>query len=524
MNKTWDYLVIGAGHNGLSAASTVAAAGKSVLVLEQRADIGGLSASLPWVAAAPQHLLSVGAMDDMFMATSTLAEDLKLPDYGYVRIPLDHPYGWMNEDGDTLLLFRDFERTLGDIRYYSPKDAKTYQDIRRALDWVMDLQERYAVQHPSVMGKFDLVQMALKLATDKDIRRVIGGMVSMTIFDLIAETFESDAMRGLWGYWTTMLGPANLDASGLYLMGFAGVHRKRGVLRPRGGMSGLMNAFANQIKTHGGEIRCGQKVQRILVEGGRAMGVRLVDGSELRANKGVLANCAPQLTLGPMLEPGVLSDVMQHRVKMIPANANNLATFKIDVAVGGRLGYPRAEAKRKQRDDTDIRKTTFMTGTLADHIEQLQVIRTGVNVAKPPVYMAILSAADETIAPKGQDVFYLQSNVPADPSGGWPANKAAYEKSIFDSALRFMGGFEAEIGRVTHSPLDFENNFGTPKGCYFHVDMTPLRMGMNRPAPGLGGYKTPVAGLYLAGAGAHPGGGVCGWPGRLAAQYAMAQE
>jgi phytoene dehydrogenase-like protein len=138
--------------------------------------------------------------------------------------------------------------------------------------------------------------------------------------------------------------------------------------------------------------------------------------------------------------------------------------------------------------------------------------------------MAVLSAADDTIAPAGEDVLYLHSNVPADPVGGWDANKDAYTEQILASGTRFLGGLDAEIGRIVHTPADFEARFATPKGCYFHVDMGPLRLGMNRPARGLGGYVTPVAGLYLAGAGSHPGGTINGWCGRLAARTAMGQE
>jgi phytoene dehydrogenase-like protein len=524
VETSWDNIVIGAGHNGLSAACTLAAAKQSVLVVEQLPVIGGLSTSLPWVEQAPQHLLSVGAMDDMFMAATDLAEQLKLADYGYVRIPLHHPYGWMNEDGDTLLLFSDFDRTLRDIRYFSPRDAKTYAELRHGFEWIMRLQDKFAALHPSAMGKMDLAKIALSLATDKPVRRLLGQMISMNIFDLIAETFESEAMRGLWGYWTSMIGPADLDGSGLFLMAFAGVHRKRGVLRPLGGMSGLMNAFAGHLKHHGGEIRCGQPVARIVVTGGRAVGVELADGCVLQARKAVLSSCAPQLTLGKLLDQGVLDRNMRNRVALIPANSINAAAFKIDIAVGGQLHYGKAVAKRKRMDDADIRKTTFMTGTLEEHIEQLTAMKLGRNVPTPPVYMSILSANDASLAPAGHDVLYLHANVPAAPVGVWAEHKQAQTTTILASASRFLDGFSAEIGRVVHSPADFESRYGTPKGCYFHVDMTPLRMGMNRPAPGLGGYATPVAGLYMAGAGVHPGGGVSGWPGRLAAQHALQRE
>lgn len=98
-------------------------------------------------------------------------------------------------------------------------------------------------------------------------------MLQTSVFEMISETFESDAMRGLWGYWTSMVGPADLDGTGLYPMAFHAVHRKSGVLRPRGGMTGLMDAFHSFVRHHGGEVRLEQTFERILVEGGRATGV-----------------------------------------------------------------------------------------------------------------------------------------------------------------------------------------------------------------------------------------------------------
>ena len=118
--ETIDYIVIGAGHNGLCAAATLAERGRSVCVVERLPVLGGLSASYPYLADAPEHKLSIGAMDDLFMAQTPLAKQMRLADFGYDTVPLAHPYGWMNEDGDTLLLWGDFARTLDDIRYFSP--------------------------------------------------------------------------------------------------------------------------------------------------------------------------------------------------------------------------------------------------------------------------------------------------------------------------------------------------------------------------------------------------------------------
>ena len=518
-------MVVGAGHNGLCAGATLAERGHSVCVVDQLPVLGGLSASLPYIGDAPEHLLSLGAMDDMFMAQTSLAEDMGLAEHGYAPIALEHPYGWIGEDGETLLLFHDFERTIADINHFSPADARAYRELRRTTDWLMRMQDRLVPRHPGELGKRGLLKLLLRNRPDREVRRTLGRMMSMNVFELIDETFESDPMRGLWAYWCSMVGPAEIDGTGVYMTAFAGVHRGPGVLRPRGGMTNLVEAFAGVLRRHGGEVRLDSAVERITVEDGRATGVRLGDGTELSAAAGVLSSAAPQVTLGALLEPGILDRTMANKVRMIPINSINAAAFKIDMAVAGRVSYPAGEAARKRRDGADIRKTTFMTGTLEQHIEQMLAMKRGENVDyAPPVYMAVLSASDPTIAPEGQDVLYLHSNVPARVNGGWDANKEGYASTIIGSAERFLGGLDAEIGRMVSTPEDFESRFAAPAGGYFHVDMLPTRLGMHRPARGLGGYDTPVAGLYLAGAGTHPGGGVSGWPGRLAAQHALSRN
>lgn len=520
----FDYVVIGAGHNGLCAGATLAEQGRSVCVVERLPLIGGLSASYPYIGDAPQHKLSLGAMDDLFMAQSSLAKDMRLADFGYDTVPLAHPYGWMNEDGDTLLLWGDFDKTLADIRYFSPKDARTYEALRGPMDWVMDLVDILSVQDPRAWGKRDFAKYLLTHRPDKATRRFIGAMLATNVFELISETFESDAMRGLWAYWSCMVGPADADGGGTFFLGFAGVHRHLGVQRPRGGMTNLVEAFQGALVKHGGEVRLGTGVEQVIVEHGRATGVLLEDGSRINARRGVLSNAAPQVTLGKLVPQESLSREDKVKVAMIPSNSINAAAFKIDVATAGPLHYTKAEAKRLKRDGEDIRTTTFMTGTLEDHIEQMHAMKNGINVDVPPVYMAILSAPDRTIADEQGDVLYLHSNVPARPERGWGEMKAPYTEQIWTSAQRFLDGLDTEIGRMVSTPQDFEDRFAAPRGAYFHVDMLPNRMGMNRPARGLGGYDTPIKALFQSGAGTHPSGGVTGWPGRLAAQHALKIE
>ena len=285
-----------------------------------------------------------------------------------------------------------------------------------------------------------------------------------------------------------------------------------------------MNAMAAYAAERGAQIRTGAGVAQVLVSGNRATGVRLADGTEITARRGVLAAVPPQTAYGPLLAEGVLDSATRAKVAILPASGNNSATFKIDMALSGRVTYPNGARERRKIDDFDIRKTALMTGTFDDNIRQLQAIRAGESLDKPPVYLAVLTANDAGLAPPGQEVVYLASNVPAQPRDGWDKSKPWFSEAIMRSVTAHLDGFGTEIGRIETSPGDFGEQFATPNGSYFHVDMTPLRLAMNRPARGLGGYRSPVECYYHAGAGSHPGGGVSGWPGRLAAETALGQH
>src|SRR5690606_3916361 len=136
-------------------------------------------------------------------------------------------------------------------------------------------------------------------------------------------------------------------------------------------------------------------------------------------------------------------------------------------------------------------------------------------------WMTVLSHADRSIAPDGQDVAYLYTSVPVTPAPGAPARHATADAPLA-SARGYLDGLDAEIGRCITTPNDLQQQYGTPRGCLYHVDMLPTRMMRNRPAPGMGDSRSEVPGLYLAGSGSHPGGGILGMPGKLAALAALA--
>ena len=236
-------------------------------------------------------------------------------------------------------------------------------------------------------------------------------------------------------------------------------------------MTGLVNALAEYLNQHGGEIRLNSKVEQIVVKDNIAKGVKLASGDILKARFGVLANCAPQVALGKLLADDILDPVMKRRIDFIPANSIGVSLYKIDIAAG-KLNYNRAQAKRDKRDKIDLRKTTFMTGKLEEHILQHEACAHGEMIDfVPPLYFSILSGADSSITPENGDVLYIYVNLPLKPIGGWEASKQAYSEQIMSTAVRFIDGLDSEIGRVETCPQDFIDQFSAPNGTYFHVDL-----------------------------------------------------
>ncbi len=524
MPDHYDFAVIGGGHNGLSAACTLAGAGASVVVLEQCGIVGGLSTSYPYLAAAPQHWLSLGAMDDMFMSCTSIVEDLQLRRHGFDTIPVPAPYGWLGEDGESLLLFSDFDRTVREVRRFSEHDARAYADLQPALSWIFRALTSVMSRHPAKLVGVEMGKNLLRLAPDRSTRRRLGQIMSNNLIDLMAETFRSDQMRSLCTYWGSMIGPIDADGGGFYCVGLAAVHMKPGVQRPRRGMSSVVEALAAKARHHGADIRTNAAVERVLVSDNVAVGVRLADGTEIRTRRGVLAAVPPQSAYGPLLDDGAVDTAVRAKVATMPASGNNSATFKVDMALAGRVEFTAGMRQRAKVDGSDLRKVSLMTGTFDDQITQLGLIRRGESLPRPPIYIAVLSGLDPTVAPDGQDVLYLASNVPAQPRESWETAKPWLTTAILESASAHLSGIDSEIDRIVTSPADYGTQFGTPNGSYFHIDMTPLRLGMRRPAPGLGGYRGPITGYFHAGAGSHPGGGVSAWPGRLAAQTALSDR
>ncbi|HEY1974489.1 MAG TPA: NAD(P)/FAD-dependent oxidoreductase [Pseudonocardia sp.] len=510
-----DVLVVGAGHNGLVAACYLARAGLDVQVVEARDIIGGCTTSEALVDGAPEHMLDPCADDIISMRGSTVVADLDLAKYGYREVEVTPPYVALDADGGSIAFFRDPNRTAEDIRRFSPKDARTFlaliEQLMPACDTAMSLMATNPVR-PEVRK---VLGAARVLRRPRGIG-ILASLATASAAQAIQERFEHPTVRLGLAQLASYGSPITKENTGVNLM-IVPLIMRCGMARPIGGMGLLPASLQRCLSAAGGRIRTGARVEECLVEGGRVRGVRLIDGEELRAST-VLAATEPTRVLNQFLPPGTLPDHLAARAAHIPTRHDGCAHFRVALALRGRLTLKRHSAARA--DDVDLRVPTHMVGSLDDVARGISDAGNGRLPSPLPFSGIINSGADPSVAPDGQDVLSLWSGwVPLEPAEDWTSLKARAEKEFIAHAMDYYDGIEElEIGRWVESPPEMTERTNVPNGNVYHVDMTLARMGPLRPALGFGGYRMPVRGLYLSGAGAHPGPSVSGLPGQQAAR------
>lgn len=514
-SRTTDVLVVGAGHNGLVAASYLARSGLDVLVVEARDKIGGCTTSEALIHGAPEHMLDPCADDIISMRGSTVAADLELAKYGYREVEITPPYVALDADGGSVAFFRDPNRTAEDIRRFSPKDARTFLSLMEQLMPACDTAISLMATNP-VRPEFRKVLGAARVLRKPKGLGILAQLATASAAQAIQERFEHPTVQAGLAQLASYGSPITKENTGVNLM-IVPLIMRCGMARPVGGMGLLPASLERCFSAAGGRIRTDAKVEQFLVEGGRVRGVRLVNGEELRATT-VLAATEPTRVLNQFLPPGTLPDNLAARAAHIPTRHDGCAHFRVALALRGRLTLKRHTAART--DGLDLRIPTHMVGSLDDIARGITDAGNGRLPHPLPFSGIINNAADPTVTPDGQDVLSLWSGwVPLEPAEDWTTLKARAEKEFIAHAMNYYDGIEdLEIGRWVESPPEMTERTLVPDGNVYHVDMTIGRMGPLRPALGFGGYRMPVPGLYLSGAGAHPGPSVSGLPGQQAAR------
>ena len=511
----YDVAIVGGGHNGLAAACYLAAEGRKVVVVESLPKVGGMASSGYLIPDAPQHLIHPCALDLMSLRVHPMMPlELQLERHGFRQVEMSPGYVYLHPDGSSLVFGRSAEQTAAEIRRYSERDATEFLSLMQLVNVFIDLaipMMRVDPAQRNLGAKWQALKVLLK---NKHLKPEVMGLIGSPAYTSIVERFEHPVTVSALCCLLGAAGPITAEATGVYfaLLGFI---QRFGLGRAVGGMQTLPDALAARLKELGGELRVNTPVAEIVARDGRVQGLRLGDGHLLQA-RSVIAAVHPRVAL-QMVTPGAIERRLLTRVALAPANGHGGAPMKVDLALRGQVRATRHEAARP--DKLSLRQSVLLIGTAEAVLDNFRCAARGEVSKLPYLWATAPSAVDSTQAPAGQDVVYLYPvAMPLEPREGWDAIRGQVTQMVIDQTEDYLPGIkDLEIGRRMEAAPDFASRLNLPNGCVVHIDTGATRSSTMRPAFGLGGDTLPVAGLFLGGAGIHPGGGVSGLPGRIAA-------
>jgi len=524
-----DALIIGGGHNGLTCAAYLAAAGLKVTVLERRALVGGAAVTEEF---HPGFRNSVAAYT-VSLLNPKVIRDLELARYG-LRIVERRAANFLpTADGRYLLTGEG--RTQTEVARFSARDAARIPEYGERLERIADvLRDLVLVTPPNaVAGSWrtalpELVRAARVggrlRALDMDLRRELLSLFAMSAGDYLDRWFESDPIKAVFGFDGIVGNYASPYSGGsAYVLlhhVFGEVNGKKGAWgHALGGMGAITQAMAQSASARGALIRTNTAVRRVLVEGGRAVGVVTDSGETLRA-AAVISNLNPKLLYLEMFEPHALPPEFRERIGYYRCGSG---TFRMNVALAELPDFTCLPGRQAADHHT---AGIILAPTLA-YMERAYFDARAFGWSRQPIVeLVIPSTLDDSLAPKGQHVasLFCQHVAPQLPDGAsWDAHREAVADLMIDTVNAHAPNFKAAVlGRQIMSPLDLERTFGLVGGDISHGVMSLDQLFSARPMLGYGNYRGPLAGLYMCSAGTHPGSGVTGAPGHNAARAILA--
>lgn len=507
-----DIVVIGAGHNGLVAAERLARAGLSTLVLERRSTVGGAASNALAHTLPPVH--------------PALARVLTLN--GLEWITPDIPLTAVNAAGKAIPFYRDHGKTAEALSVTSGNDAARYasfvEQVNDAVRVVAAVLEKRApdMDAPSFSDVLALGGAARKFrALD---RRTAYGLLRwgpMPIADFVQEWFGDDllraaiAARGLLG---AKLGPRSAGSTLSYLYQLAfDPHPVGSGLTVTGGISAFSDAIAKAATLAGAAIRVSTGVRRILIEGDAVSGVSLESGETIEC-RAVLSAVGPKQTLLHLIEPGIVSPDTVTRTRNIRAHG---ITAKVNLSLDTLPVFPALAAHPAAL------RGRIHVGPDVDYLERaFDASKYGEISTDPWLEIAVPSTHDGSLAPAGKHVMSIYAQYAPRTLRGttWTAARDTLLERVMrtlDTVAPGIAGIVVNAEVIT--PEDLEITYGMDGGHIHHGEHALDQMLVARPLLGMHGYDSPVRGLYLGSAGSHPGGGITGLPGLLAAQHITAE-
>lgn len=512
MTDKYDAIVVGAGHNGLVCSALLAKAGKKVLVLEANEQVGGAAITREFAdgysVSACAHLL--------YQLQPEVRKELKLSPQ------------MSSEDMTTIALAENGEHvrlSTNEVHGVSEQDAASYIGFRKRMTRFSDLLRTYLNKTPPRLGEMKFQDLKTLAQLGFDVRFGLGKeemqeflrLIFMNIHDEVTERFESSLLKGaisLDAVLGTHLGPRSPNTILTYLYRLAGDHGRTGT--PLGGMGSVSDELAQAARAAGATIRTGMPVRRIIIENGRATGVETESGERFDSFT-VISNADPKRTMMELVGARHAETGFVNRIHHIRCKGN---AAKLHLALDGLPTFA-GLAKKDYAERIVIAPDEH-------YVERaFNPAKYGESSPHPVVEITFPSFRDESLAPTGKQVMSaVVQYAPYDLKGGWDsAAKDAFTQAVINTIARYAPDIEQRITATELlTPVDIEREFHISGGHWHHGELVLDQFLFVRPVGGAAQYRMPVDGVYLCGAGTHPGGGVSGAAGRNAARTILKRE
>ena len=524
-SSRYDAIVIGGGHNGLTTAAYLAKAGRKVLVLERRHVLGGAAVS---EELHPGFTFSVCSYVVSLLRPHIIRE-LQLARHGLEIIPLECSFLPL-PNGDSLARWSDGERTRREVARFSRNDSERLPEFGLAMTKLCRLAKRIIdspAPDPASLAPRELASLLRLGRTMKDdptdLRWLNFKLLTMSAADFLDLWFESEVLKApmsVSGIIGTFLGVRSPGTAYVllhhYLGEIDGAFRAWGL--SKGGTGGISLAIAGAARAFGAEVLEQAGVAEVLVKDGKAGGVVLENGDTIHANA-VISSLDPNRTFMKLVGEQHLDDEFAGQIRRYRLRGSS---GKVNLALD-RL----PEFSCRPGDGPHLYGDIAIAPSI-DYLERAyDEAKYGDFSRRPYINVVIPSLVDPSVAPPGKHVMscFVQY-APYDIKEGashWPERREAFGDAVIDTLAEYIPGLrESILYRQVLTPWDMEQEFGLTEGNIFHGELSHEQLLFLRPAAGWARYRTPIDGLWVCGSGTHPGGGIMGAPGELAAKTMLA--
>jgi len=524
-SQRYDAIVVGGGHNGLTAAAYLARAGMSTLVLERRHIVGGCCVT---EEIAPGCRVSTTSYIASMLRPEVIS-DLNLPEHGLRMIPCDPAIQVPFADGQVVPWWANRDRAAAEFRKISFKDAEAFVRIDDQLKKLARYLQPFFLEPPpeidthSLQGWSDMFRVArrFRAISNAEISQLISFLTG-SLGDFLDRHYESDKIKTLflannvYGKHGGPFQPGTAIGLLFHLLS-GGEHELQGFYgHVMGGMGAITQALSAAARQFGAEIRTSAPVAQIDVRNGRVCGVVLEDGMEI-SSRLVLSNADPKCTFLRMIPASELPEDFVRAVRGIKMDGPCAKVNMVMAEEPRFTGTP--------RNATPLERTFYTVVSSLEFAERCYAIsRSGEIPEELWVDCVVSSNADASLAPVGKHILtcFVQYVPYRLREGTWDEKRELLGDRVVKKIAEYAPNVpSAIVARQVLTPLDLERTYGLTEGNIFHGDLTLEQLFFMRPVPGWSQYRTPIAGLYLCGAGAHPGGGVTGAPGHNAAHQVL---